>query len=179
MSNFDRFRLSHPGLDGDFEADGNITFNERHQYSHQVESGSDLLAGASDIGGADTSDLADVAESVGNAGSRLFAVTVRKSVNDGLAWGSYASYEDAVQLAEELGHQFSRTEIDTVSPATVEFGEYSEPGRYAPISVTVDEIEIPNDIGTAQSSVQVTFDLREVVTKSDITQPAPDELNPF
>lgn len=173
MSNFDKLRLSHPDLTGDFVADGNITFNEIQQYRYIFESGGDLLAGAGDLGGDDTSQLADVVEAFGNPGSRLLTISVTKSINDGLPWGSYDSYEDAVQLAQEIGHQLSYTEIDSRSPAILEFGEYSTAGRYSPMSVTIDELESPNDIGERQSSVRITFDCREILTLSDIKQSLP------
>lgn len=89
-------------------------------------------------------------------------------------WGTYDSYNDVQELANELGHQLANTRIDSTAPATVEHGEYSEGGRYGPVSVTIQELETPNNLGDRPNSVRIYLDVREVLSKDEINQPISD-----
>lgn len=172
MAQYPRIKLTLPS-GTEFVAEGNLSLTEIVTSNYQFERKADIIGGVADIAVGEKTGRADIVYTVGTGGSRRFNATFRKDVHDGLPWGRYNEYDDAMQLANELGDAFSFERVDTVAPATLTHGEYHPNGRYGELDVAIDEIEIPNDLERQQQSVEIRMNLREVIPKDDIVQAVP------
>lgn len=74
-----------------------------------------------------------------------------------LAFGGVAGADPLTQ-AGVLENAVVETQIDSFSPATIEFGEYSANGRFKPLSVVIEDPRITRDSRSAATfDVNMTF----------------------
>ena len=89
-------------------------------------------------------------------GEHMFEMEAEGFAGSDLAFGGVAG-EDVLTQASVLDNAIAETQIDSFSPATIEFGEYSATGRFAPLSVVIESPRSTVDYQNSPSTFDVNM----------------------
>jgi len=68
------------------------------------------------------------------------------------SWGDSASTDDIIQKLAEFGQELANSSIDSTSPATLEYGEYTSAGEHSALTVVPGEVTLPVAFGPGESA---------------------------
>jgi hypothetical protein len=116
-----------------------------------------------------TDDRGGPGEGMGQAvtlgsGARIQRITVEfeHNIDSSEPWGSTSAGESAVTKRDALNRSLETLVIDSGSPATLAWGEYSDTGQYAPKAVALTNSRLPSGLGQGASSFRGTLEFVEV-----------------
>lgn len=147
MANVQGVRLTLP--DGtEFFGKGDVQMQIEHQHNWLLSGGSTVIGFAGNLfneAGGPGSGIMKTQMATGHlgsaGGSRTFEINFSQWVGNADSWGPAASGDSIAEKMAVLDNELARSGVDSLNPATLEFGPHSSTtSRYDPIPIVVTQI---------------------------------------
>jgi hypothetical protein len=109
------------------------------------------------------------------AGSKIrtFTVNFAQFTGSTQSWGDANADDDITTKMQTLDHALATTRITSDSPAKLEFGEYSDAGKYSAIAVVPGETTLLVDFGEQTSHFEPELQWLDAVDLSETLHTLP------